>query len=453
MTGLMGLLDMGAAAFGAHTAGVSIVGNNIANVATEGYSRQSVILNADTLIGGVRADGVLRAESHLLSGRERDAAGSLGYSQSTSSALLDLDGQLALGDRNVVDALATFFGDLVDLSSAPLDPSLRQQVVLGARGLTDAFRSAAVATEDAISRSDDRAATMVGQATELASQIAAANRSLAGKYDPTIADQRDLAAQRLSQLIGGTARIDPDGNMRFVVDGGVVVVDGPRAATLEATPDPALGGLMRIDVVDGTHREDVTTRLDGGHIAGELAFRDGAAVQTLQRLDTLAFDFATALNTAHQSSAAPDGTTGLDLFDVPATADGAAGLLAVNATIENDPSLLATGAVGGGPGDTNGLLAMLDLREQPLAGAGQRTFVNEAIGMMASVGSQAQQATGAYSLETARADVLASMRDSLSGVSLEEEMVRLSQLQRSAEAASTFISTIDEMLARLIATL
>ncbi|MEM6990441.1 MAG: flagellar hook-associated protein FlgK [Myxococcota bacterium] len=453
MTGLLGLLDMGAAAFNAHTVGVSVVGNNVANVATEGYSRQSIILNADALIGGVRADGVLRAESHLLSGRERDAAGSLGYSQSTSAALLDLDGQLTVGDTNIVDALATFFGDLVDLSSAPLEPTLRQQVLTGAQGLTDAFRSASSATNEAIALADGRVAGLADEATQLAAQVAAANRSLAGGFDPTISDQRDLAAHKLAELIGGEARIDPDGNMRFVTGGGVVVVDGRRSAAIEAVPDPALGGLMRVDVVDGTHREDVTTRLDGGQIAGEVAFRDTTAAQTLRRLDTLAFDFASAINGVHQASAAPDGTTGLSLFTVSATADGAAGSLAVDATLTGDPSLLASTAVGSGAGDTTGLLAMLDLREQPLAGGGQRTFVEEAIGSLASVGTQAQQAQGAHSLEVARADIMASMRDSLSGVSLEEEMIRLSQLQRSAEAASTFVSTVDEMLAQLIATL
>ena len=96
---------------------------------------------------------------------------------------------------------------------------------------------------------------------------------------------------------------------------------------------------------------------------------------------------------------------------------------------------------------------MLDLNDSLSAAGGSATFVDEAIGTLASVGAQAQQASGALELETARSDVLASLRDSLAGVSLQEEMARLSQLQRSAEAASTFVATVDEMLARLIATL
>ena len=49
--------------------------------------------------------------------------------------------------------------------------------------------------------------------------------------------------------------------------------------------------------------------------------------------------------------------------------------------------------------------------------------------------------------------MIAGQRDALSGVSIEEEMLRLSEFQRAAEAASTYVSTIDQMLANLLATL
>lgn len=453
MSGLFGMLHMGAGAYNAFSVGVGVAGHNIANVATEGHSRQSVLLNSDSVIGGVLVDGILRSESHLLAGRERDAMGSLGYSASSAQALLDLDGELAAGDDNLVDAFSSLFGKLVDLSSSPLDSSLRQQAVDGANALASAFNSASTRVTDAIARSDGRLSMLADEATKLASQIAAANKAIAAKYDPTIADQRDLAAKKLAELVGGEARIDPDGHMRFVTSGGAVLVHGDRASSIEAVPDAALDGRMRIDIVDGPHRTDVTSSLGGGKLAGELGFRDGTAVQIGARIDQLAFDFANAINAVHSASAAPDGTTGLDLFVVPATADGAAAAFAVDASIGADPSLLGTAAVGAGAGDTTGLLAMIDLREQALAGGNSRTFIEEAIGTLASVGSQAQQAQGAHDLELARSDALASLRDSLSGVSLEEEMMRLSQMQRSAEAASTFISTVDEMLTNLIATL
>jgi len=453
VSSLFGMLHMGAGAYNAFSLGVGVAGHNIANVATEGHSRQSVLLNSDSIIGGVLVDGVLRSESHLLSGRERDAMGSLGYSASSAQALLDLDGELAAGDDNLVDGLSTMFGNLVDLSSSPLDPTLRQQVIDGADALATAFNRASNRVSDAIARADGRVSMLADEATTLASQIAAANKALAAKFDPTLADQRDQAAKELAELVGGEARIDPDGHMRFVTSGGAVLVHGDRASSMEAVPDAALDGRMRIDIVDGPHRTDVTSSLGGGKIAGELAFRDGAAVQTGERIDQLAFDFANAINAVHSAHEAPDGTTGLDLFVTTATADGAAAAFAIDATVAADPGLLATAATGAGAGDTTGLLAMIDLREQSLASGNSRTFTEEAIGTLASVGSQAQQAQGAHDLELARNDALASLRDSLSGVSLEEEMMRLSQMQRSAEAASTFISTVDEMLTNLIATL
>ncbi|MCA9679556.1 MAG: hypothetical protein KC464_31280, partial [Myxococcales bacterium] len=65
-------------------------------------------------------------------------------------------------------------------------------------------------------------------------------------------------------------------------------------------------------------------------------------------------------------------------------------------------------------------------------------------------GADAQRAVGLRDLEAARVDVVAGERDALSGVSLEEEMARLSEMQRAAQAATRFVSTIDDMLRDLL---
>src|SRR5204863_1413601 len=78
-------------------------------------------------------------------------------------------------------------------------------------------------------------------ASSLAKQLAAANAAVARSDDPAARDHRDQLAQQLGKLVGGQARIDHDGQMRYVLDGGAVLVDGGHAAALTATPDPATG--------------------------------------------------------------------------------------------------------------------------------------------------------------------------------------------------------------------
>ena len=265
MAGLLGLLDLGADAFTAQNAGVAVAGRNLANVNTLGYSVESVDLEAQLgapLVGGVTVGDPRRADSPLLSARERLAAGSYGMSDAQAAALGDLEGRLTGEGTDVAQAIGGLFGAAGQLAAAPLDDSLRQALVAAAQKLADALQRAQDAVAESTSAANQCIADYATQANQLAAQIAAANKSLAQSNDPVIADQRDLAAKQLAELTGGQARIDADGQMRFVVGSGTVLVDGARAATVQAAGDPADPTRTRVQVVDGNHVADVTATLD-----------------------------------------------------------------------------------------------------------------------------------------------------------------------------------------------
>ncbi len=457
MPGLLGLLDLGAGALAAQNAGIAVTGRNTANVNTEGYSRESVMLSSELaapMIGGVTASGVSRAGSDLLAARERLVDSDRGQSGSLSQALLSLEADLTPSQGSVVDAIAALFGGILDLASAPFDASLRQGVVNAATSAGMSFAAAAAAISRARSDADSRLTDQAKQASNLAAQIAAANRALAGpNADPTLLDQRDLAARKLSQITGGSARIDTDGKMRFVLSGGTVLVDGDRAGKLNAVNDATYGNHVRIDVVDGTHTTDVTRTLGGGGMGGDLAFRDGQAVQAAQSLDQLAYDFATQVNAVHRANAGHDGTTGRTLFVEPTQVAGAAAAMAVDPTVVADPRKVAAAGPGAAAGDNAGALALAALKDQNLAGGGTRTFVDEAIRSIGAVGSAAATARSNLSVAQTRTDTLASVRDSLSGVSQDEEMAKLAQFQHAHEAAAKFVGVVNSLLDNLMTTL
>ena len=453
MTSLIGLLGLGGRAYQAHSAGVATIGNNVSNVSTEGYSRQRIDLSADVVLGGVRAQGAFRSEDFLLAMQERDNAGSLGFATSSTSALLGLDGALSLGPAPLPEMISQFFDGLNALQASPLDGTRLQDVVQRARTMAESFGEASGAIATAGEGAQFRAYLLAQQANELAAIIANANESLAVYDDPMLADQRDLAAEKLAEIVGGRARIDPDGQMRFVANGGAVLVDGDRVNPLRVTSDPTDPTSITVMEGTGAAARDVTQQLGSGKLGGEVEFITGTVANTLAQLDQLAFDLASAVNAAHSASQAADGTTGLALFDIPVGPAGAASAIAVNQVIMDDPSLLATGTLGEPAGDIGGISSMLALREALTAGGGTRSAIDEAIHLLAGVGRLAPAAQSPPTPHAARGDMLAASRDALSGVSLEEEMLRLSEFQRAAEAASTYVSTVDEMLANLIATL
>jgi flagellar hook-associated protein 1 FlgK len=450
----MGLLDLGSGALAAQNAGIAIVGRNTANVNTPGYSRESVNFNSELgspLIGGVMIGGVSRAGSNLLAGRERLVDSDRGQSGSLSQALLGLESDLTPAHGSVMDSIAGMFGNILDVASAPFDLSLRQGVVNGAQATSTSFADAAASISRSQADADSRLTDQATQASSLAAQIAAANHAMAGPNpDPTLLDMRDLAARKLSEITGGEARIDPDGKMRFVLGGGTVLVDGDHASTVTAAMDSAYGNHVRIDVVDGTHKVDVTRSLTGGSMGGDLAFRDGAAAQAAQDLDQLAYDVSTKMNAVHRANAGQDGTTGRNLFVEPTQVAGAAAAMAVDPTVAADPTKVAVAGPGAGAGDNTGALALAALKDQNLAGGGARTFVDEAIRSVGTVGGAAATARSTFSVAQARTDALASVRDSLSGVSQDEEMAKLAQFQHAHEAAAKFVGVINTLLDNLI---
>jgi flagellar hook-associated protein 1 FlgK len=456
MSSLFSLLDLGAAALQAQNAGVAVASNNVANSTTAGYSRQRLDLQsrlAAPLVGGVMIGGIDRMSSSLLAGRIRSNVSSVSVADAFTGALQDLQMSMTSPGGELGSLMAGFFAGLSGVAASPADMNLRGAAVAAAHSLATGMREKSAAAEQGRVEANQRIRDNLQEANRLMQEIASANRAIAINDDPVLQDRREVAAGKLSEMVGGNARIDPDGQMRIALTGGEVLVDGNHAASFVSSPDAALGNMDRIEVVDGAHRRDVTTNIDGGRVGGELRARDQTIPRALAELDQLAFDVSTQVNLVHTQNAGLDGGTGRSLFAQPAGVTGAAAAMAVDPAVAADPSLLATAAPGAGPGDNQGALALMALRDQPLAAGGTRTFTDAGIDIVAGIGFDAARSAAERDFFSAQSDHLAGLRDSMSGVSLQEEMTHLSQFQHAAEAQVQFLTTIDELLGTIVQSL
>lgn len=452
MVSLLSLLDLGAGGLIAQNAGVSVAANNAANVNTRGYSRQDVDLHAGLgglLGGGVTAGGPRRYASELLAGRERVSQGASGRSGARAAALGDLEARIATTGAGVDEQLGHLWAGLQRVAAMPSDSLVRDAAVAAARALADSIRARADAVARARAEADARIRDGAGQATTLAGQIADANRALAAGDDPAIRDRRDTAARDLAALVGGEGRIDADGQMRWVLPDGGVLVDGDHAAKLVASPDPVTG-YASLALVDGSHRRDVTAAIDGGALGGELTFRDVDGARTAADLDAFAFDLTTAVNGVHRAGAGLDGVVGRDLFAAQPGVAGAAARMAVDPAVDADPRKLAAAAPGTGPGDNQAMLDLLALRDAQVAGAGTLTLGDAAVALSAGVGQAAADAQADTVRDGDLAQHLAGLRDSLSGVDVDEELAKMVHFQHASEAMTRFLSTVDGMLGDLL---
>jgi flagellar hook-associated protein 1 FlgK len=454
MSDLLSLLSLGSAAIAAQNTGIAVATNNVANANTLGYSRQRAdfeSLEAAPLVGGVRSGTPDRFQDNILNARLQNAAGSLAMSQAFADALGQLESGLT-GGGTVDEQIGNLMSRITQASAIPTDSSSRDAVVLAARDLVVGIQRRASDVAAARKESNSRIRDGAMTATSLAKQLAAANTAVAKSNDPVQRDHRDLIAKQLGQLVGGEARVDHDGQMRFVLDGGAVLVDGGRAAGLAATPDPTTG-LAKLEVVDGGARRDVTAAIGGGSIGADLRFRDQTIAQVATQLDQLAFDVTTSINTVHTANAGLDGVTGRAMFTPLAQVAGAASAIAVDPAVAADSKLLAFAAPGAGPGDNRGALALFALGGQAVASGGTRTLGDAALDIVSGVALTGADAKADVTRDGLVADHLAGLRDSLAGVDTQEELTNLARFEHASTAMAKFVTTIDGMLGSLIASL
>lgn len=437
------MLHLGSGGIAAQNAGVGVASKNIANVNTKGYSRQRVNLEALVgNVGGVRAKSAERINSSLLGVRMRSAAGSLAMSTSMSANLQDLEARLTKNGPSLDEQMGNFMSSLQKVAASPTDDTMRDAVMQSVDEMIDGIRERADQMADALSESNQRIRENAKVAQELAQQLAEANKNVAKTNDPVAMDARDELASQLSELVGGSARIDADGQMRYVLDGGAVLVDGTQAATLATQPDPVTGH-EQVLIGTATSKRDVTGKV-GGKLGAETHFRDGTLRPAEDELDQIAFDMAGTMNAVHRGNVGKDGSTGRDLFVAPTAVKGAAKNLAVNADIMADSSKLATRSPTGAVGDNKGALALMSAA-QP--------FANRAINMVAKVASQGASAKADVKRDSLVNEHLEGLHDSVSGVDIQEELTNLSKFQHASAAMTSFVSTIDEMLGDLISRL
>jgi flagellar hook-associated protein 1 FlgK len=450
MSDLLSLLSLGSSAMAAQNSGVATASNNVANANTEGYSRERVVLESligPPLDGGVRSGATTRLASDLLSGRIRTADATLARSQTSANALADLETTLTPGP-SITDRLTAVFSRLNQVSASPTDTNLRDAAVASLGDLVTSIHTAAGQVADAQTAGDQQITDVTTQATSLATQLAAANKAVQTSTDPTAADRRDLLANQLAQLVGGKARIDPDGQLRFVLDGGAVLVDGDHAAALAVAKGPAAGQLA-VNFVDGATTRDVTAALAGGQLGGALAVRTQLTALAGQ-YDQYAYDVAAGFNAVSVANAGLDGVSGRTMFTPIATVAGAATAIAVDPGLVASSDQLATAAVGAGPGNNAGALALYGLASQQVASGGTRTLSDASLDIATGLAQQVSTAKTDAQTDQVVASHLGDLRDSLSGVDLVEEQTNLSRFANASAAATKFVATINQMLTDLM---
>jgi flagellar hook-associated protein 1 FlgK len=256
--GFGSILSIARTAIAAQQTAVQVVSQNVANAETEGYSRQRAELAAATpqrfgfgsLGTGVQVQNVVRLRDAFLDNNYRtEAANAEGFGL-RRDVLTQVEGIFGEpSDQSLSGALDAFWSSWSDLANNPGTPSA--QAVVRQRGIEVAstlnrfasrLSDLEATNRSRLSSTVDEVNRLGGQLAELNGQITAAETG--GTMAPDLRDARDRIADQLAKLGGARMMEQSNGTMSFVI-GGVTVVDGTTARTIEVRPGiPTAIGLV-----------------------------------------------------------------------------------------------------------------------------------------------------------------------------------------------------------------
>jgi len=435
---------------------MNVASNNIANVNTEGYSRQRLNLSSapsrltmEGLLGsGVRVDSLERIRNQFIDKQLMHERPSLNQYQFKSDALQFIEEIFnEPSDFGLNRKLEDFFNSFQDLANDPESMSARTVTREKAVTLSNGFNQIHRQLSDYQSELNYSLTDQVNEINRLTGQIANLNQKIVDmkvmkEQAPTLRDERDKLVDQLSGLVDVQTQVTDAGAMNVVVAGRYLVVD-TQAHKVALTPKSAGDAGPTVVLEAGGDKLNISN----GSLKGLLDVRDKHIPDYLRQLDEFAFTLATEVNSLHSAGYNLADVTGQNFFN--GSISGADDF-AVDSAILSDASLIATSDIPSEPGNNRIALAIANLQDGKVLNNGQYTFNDHYNALVSSVGVETQEAnflTDAYGLTVEKIEMT---RDSVSSVSIDEEMTHMIESQQAFAAAAKVVTTLDEMTSTIL---
>jgi flagellar hook-associated protein 1 FlgK len=449
-------LNAATTALWAQRRALDVTGQNIANVNTDGYSRQRADMQAlggnpvpaffstSTGIGsGVSVQSVIRIRDAFLEGR--------GHTETANSAQLTAENNAyelveqsfrEPGDTGIQSLLSDMWSGWEDVANLPQDSAARGQVLQRMETLVGGIHFSHASLGAQWTQTRENLQVLVDDVNASANSIAQLNASIqlakrSGQTANDLMDKRDVLVMKLAEQIGATVRPQDDGVLDVLV-GGMTLVAGGTATSfaLTGTSDPDLTASDPVRIVTAAGGYTVQT---GGTARGQLNSMNTILPSYRAQLDTLASDLATTLNTAHAAGFDQNGVAGGPIL---ASSGGPISAATIVVAITDPKKIAASGIAG--TLDHSNADAIAQLRQSPTSvDANYRKMIVE-LGVQSAV---AQRNLDIQSVITTQVDAA---RESVAGVNIDEEMTNMLSYQHAYSAAGRLVTAIDETLDVLI---
>lgn len=473
-------LEISRRALESQQAALDVTGHNISNANTQGYTRQIANLAATTpytipaygrnlsLGSGVSMDTVTRARDAFVDRQLRGETSNQQYWMSRQDSLSKIESVMnEPSDNSLSGDMNNFWTAWSELAANPENSGARSVVQERAISLTDSLHNISQQLSSMQSDADYNVNTQITQINTYANQIASLNNQIKqaqvlGDNPNDLLDSRDNLVDKLSKIVSVKVTETPDFQLdigdttppQTLVKGGVTnkLVGGPGAT-------PGLGGNAITDIKwaagssNGLGGNLLALDAQKGTLQADLDIRDQDLPTLSGKYDLLAKGIVTAVNNIYD----PSGT--VHFFDPTSTAASSIKLDAsVDTSNVNNLNNIVVGTSGSGDGSIAAAIASLATGWSSLSGPDLSTMqttygasLGDSYGATVSqFGVDVQQANRMKAGEDVLVTNLTNQRDSISGVSLDEEMMNLVKFQKSYAAAARMVTIMDEMLNTIV---
>ena len=321
----MSMIDTSRSALLVFQRALDTTSHNIANVYTEGYTRQTVSLNAlgstnptDSTApgGGVEIGSIDRAFDQVLTDNVRSDSATYARTEAFADYTDDIDLLFADSETGLSTQLQDYFGSLQDVSSDPTSIASRQVLLGEADMLTAKFRDLDSRLEESNSLANSQLTQTVSEINSYGQQIAEVNIKIkdSGENIPLdLLDTRDHLLDQLSEKVSVSTVEAFDGTVSVFVGDGQALVVGGESKQVGVAQSEYQGDGYR--VVMGDSNVDVTDAMSGGVIGGILDFQNEVLRPAQNEIGRLAAVVAESSNALHSEGYDLNGNTGNDFFN------------------------------------------------------------------------------------------------------------------------------------------
>ncbi len=326
----MSSLNIASRALTTNLAAMQVIGHNIANVNTEGYSRQNILLGTSggQFLGngyfgkGVEIEGVSRAYDSYLTREAQITRSVAAGDEARYARLQQLESLFPLGDQSLGVTLNNALNAWSAVATSPTDTTARTVVIARAEELTARLRDVTASLDETRLSSSLQVQEAVRSINSLAEQIAQVNQAIVqsqgtGRTPNDLLDQRDQLVGQLNEYVQTATVPAADGSLTVFVGGSQPLVLGTRVSPMAAERDPVNGHEIDIKIYQAGQPAEINIDfLGGGALRGLVRFVNEDLPESYNMLGRLALSLSEQVNAQHRLGLDADGDPGQNFYQI-----------------------------------------------------------------------------------------------------------------------------------------